>query len=77
MAAAEREHLMHSLQCEHSTSDPKRCRCTCAGADHGKQATQATQDSPAMQQAMAEVERFGKQLSAMRTAFNNVFGGAW
>jgi len=30
---------MHDLRCEHSTSDPKRCRCTqCGGAKHGIQA---------------------------------------
>lgn len=69
--------MSHDTRCEHSTSDPKRCRCECVGAKHGKQATQVTQDSPAMQQAMAEVERFGRQLSAVRTAWNNVFGGAW
>jgi hypothetical protein len=29
---------MHDLRCEHSTSDPKRCRCTqCGGAKHGIQ----------------------------------------
>jgi hypothetical protein len=30
---------MHNLQCEHSATDPKRCRCTqCRGAKHGIQA---------------------------------------
>lgn len=30
---------MHSLRCEHSTTDPKRCRCNdCHGAKHGIQA---------------------------------------
>ncbi len=29
---------MHDLRCEHSTSDPKRCRCTqCGGSKHGIQ----------------------------------------
>lgn len=28
---------MHDLRCEHSASDPKRCRCQCAGAKHGIQ----------------------------------------
>jgi len=30
---------MHNLRCEHSTSEPKRCRCNdCHGAQHGIQA---------------------------------------
>jgi hypothetical protein len=30
---------MHNLRCEHSTSDPQRCRCAdCGGRKHGIQA---------------------------------------
>ena len=67
---------MHDLRCEHSTSDPKRCRCTqCGGSKHGIQATAETgtysgEQTPGLLYPGLgdDLKRAGQQLAAYREA---------